>query len=118
MTIIDEGQRLRMEIVRLGSDHRARRYPRELRRRILGWVERAIQTGLRERQCADQLGLSTRRLAVWRKQIEAGDTKALVRVAVRDESTADVTVAFVTPTGHRIEGLTLEQAKALLLEFS
>jgi hypothetical protein len=46
MTLYDEGKLLRREVDKLRPDKR-RRYPQELRQRILSWVERAMDEGRR-----------------------------------------------------------------------
>lgn len=119
MTISDEGRKLRAEILRLGSDHRSRRYPPELRNQILEWVERARLAGYRESECGNELGVTTKRFATWRAKQHASSSKALVRVKLRNELPYEPSMlAFVAPNGHRIEGLSLQQATALLREFS
>jgi hypothetical protein len=54
MTLAEEGNRIRLEILRLG-DSKARRYPAALQEKILDWVDRSKHNGMRERECADLL---------------------------------------------------------------
>ena len=94
----------------------ARRYSRAQRRRILGWVERAVASGMTEHACTTQLGLSAKRLATWRAK-EASPRK-LVAVEVREDGTSAASISFVAPSGYWIDGLSIDQAIALLREFA
>jgi len=67
-----------------------------------------------ERECSTQLGISTKRLAMWR----AKESKALVRVEIEDEPSPRSSISFVSPTGFWIDGLTIEQAIALMRTFA
>lgn len=120
MTLQEEGQGLRAEVGRLarGQGHK---YPAELRGRILAWVERARDAGMSERTCGAALGLKPHRFEYWRKMAtrDAAEPHALVRVGVHDEPTPFVSgLSFATPSGYRLEGLTMEQAIALLRVFA
>lgn len=126
MTFAEEGNRLRLEIVRLG-DPKTRRYSDELRKRVLDWAARAKQGGMKERECAELLDIPRQRLIAWRSErswrgARRGpiDTKALLPVEVRQEPAAAPfgPLAFVTPSGHRVEGLTIGEAIALLRTFA
>jgi hypothetical protein len=117
MTLADEGNRLRLEILRLG-EATSRRYPPEIRGRILDWVERAMSGGLSRTESSDVLGVPMQRLAAWRAD-PPPTPKALVPVEVREETATSVrALSFVAPSGHRIEGLSISEAVALLRAFS
>lgn len=117
MTLADEGNRLRLEILRLG-DSTSRRYPPEIRGRILDWVERAKLGGMSKTECSDLLGVPMQRVAAWRAQLEPMP-KALVPVEVRQEAeTPARSLSFVAPSGHRIEGVSISEAVSLLRAFS
>ena len=118
MTLADEGNRLRLEILRLG-EATSRRYPPEIRRRILDWVERATSGGMSRTESSDVLGVPMQRLAAFRAELPAPMPKACVPVEVREETaTSARALSFVAPSGHRIEGLSISEAVALLRAFS
>jgi hypothetical protein len=120
MTLAEEGNRIRLEIVRLG-DARARRYPPALQDKILDWVERSKQSGMGERECADMLDVPRKRFATWRAERAAPSSKELVPVEVREERELlpfGPSIAFVAPSGFRVEGITLAEAMALLRAFA
>jgi hypothetical protein len=113
MTLAEQGHRLRTEILRLGIGH-GRRYKPRLRRRILAWVDRAKQTGISERECSERLGIAYKRFSIWRAD-GAKRPKQLVEVEVTsDESSVSATFAIASPSGYRIDGLTLDQAVAFM----
>lgn len=118
MTITEECSRLSTEVARLAQGQ-GQKYPPDLRRRILDWVERAKQTGMTEGGCSARLGIKRGRFAYWRRMKPEEETSlALVPITVVEEHRRESTVTFVAPTGCRIEGITLEQAVALLRAFS
>jgi hypothetical protein len=131
MTILsDEAKRLRLEVLRLHPG-RGRKYDPALRRRILAWVDRARATGMLDIDCSNALGIPQHRFEIWR-EYEARDAR---REKAKQEPTPSVSLvpietppprpmiqlgaglAFVSAHGYRIEGLTYEQAFALLKEF-
>jgi len=117
MMITEECNRLSAEVARLahGQGHK---YPPDLRRRILDWVERAKQAGMTEGGCSARLGIKRGRFAYWRRMKSGEETSlALAPITVVDDSRGESGVTFVAPSGYRIEGVTLEQAVALLRAF-
>jgi transposase-like protein len=120
MTIIDEGKQLRNEIAKLRRDQR-RRYSPEQKRRILDWVERAMADGMRRFECGQALGIKSWRIKTW-QQGEPGtemepETLALVPIETPAVAMA-ATPTVVTPSGYRVEGLTLDQVAVLLKELA
>jgi len=126
MTLSDEAKQLRIEVARLRPG-RGRKYTPALRRRIVAWVERAKQSGMLETDCSHALGVPMHRFEMWR-EYERRDAKKhedptpeepVALVPVETPATIHMTagLTFVSPGGSRIEGLTLEQAFALLREF-
>src|SRR5688572_13869877 len=98
MTISDEGRLIRSDVQKLRPDRR-RRYPDELRVRILEWVRRAVASGWIEAECGKALGVKTYRFQLWRRELDAAAAKAEAVALVRSEtepviSTAE-TVALV-----------------------
>jgi hypothetical protein len=118
MTILEEGKQIRSEVAKLRPDKR-RRYRDELRRRILDWVDRAMQTGLMDHECSKAIGVRTLRFTMRRRAKERpapDETLELVRVEM--PQTAMSTITLVAPSGHRVEGLGVEQVAALLRELT
>lgn len=123
MTIIEEGRALRSEISKLRPDKR-RRYGRKLIQRILGWVERAVASGMTETWCGELLGITTWRFRLWRKQRREPDVAPLPdEVAPEPLALVPITVTspfvgptLVTPSGYRVEGLGVTDLAALLRE--
>jgi len=113
MTLAEKGHRLRSEILRLGIGQ-ARRYEPKLRRRILGWVDRAKQTGMSEREYGKRLGIPHSRFAIWRATHDWTAPLVEIEVADNEPEPAVATFAIVSPSGYRIDGLTLEQAIAFM----
>jgi len=119
MRLLDEGKRLRAEVAVLPRG-RGRKYPRQLRHRILDWVGRALAKGLTETDCGDALGIPMHRFEMWRESDRASETASvpaetpteLVPVEVSGLSPGGL--VLVAPSGDRVEGLTVEQAIALL----
>jgi hypothetical protein len=119
MNLQEEGRQIRTEITKLRPDRR-RRYSDDLRARILSWVERAEAAGMPRAECVKQLGMNNVwRIASWQDQLAAARSKetgvALVRI---DAPFSSSSVVLVTPSGYRVEGLTLEQLAVLLREIA
>ena len=115
MTLADEANKLRIEIVRLGAAH-GRRYPSGMKELILAWIDRAKQEGMTVADATRKLGVSSKQLSTWRAVIRAEQSKALVPVQVVEPMSSDG-IAFVSPSGFRIEGLTISQAIELMRAF-
>ena len=137
MTLNNEAKLIRRSVERITTGARPK-YSPALRRRILSWVRRAKKAGMLEAHCSVTLGVPVQRFEMWRiaeQSDEPASSKAMVpfelplELAVEPVSKDLVPIevspsimvtpglAFVGPRGFRIEGLTLEQAFALLREF-
>jgi transposase len=127
MTVVEEAKQIRIEVARLRPG-RGRKYEVGLRRRIMAWLERAKQSGMLEVDCSRALGVPQHRFEMWRKydardavrhEAQGHAETAVALVPVQTPSTIQVTlgVTVTSPRGWRVEGLTLEQASALLREF-
>lgn len=146
MTFLDEAKQIRNEVAKLRPDKR-RRYPEELRRRILNWVDRATDAGQLEHECSKLIGVKAWRFTQWRRletrmaqaEADARTTKAEAELRTAEaeaevgtaetEPLALVPIAvsglamgspmsLVAPSGYRVEGLSLEQVAALLRELA
>ncbi len=116
MTILDEAKLIRAEVAKLRPDKR-RRYPDELRARILDWVARATAAGVFEHECSKAIGVKTWRITLWRRKPPAPpESMALVPIEVAPITAAPV--AVVAPSGYRVEGLALDQVVRLLRELA
>lgn len=109
---------LRRELARVEKG-RGKRYPEQLRRRVTTWAAARHAAGASWQEIKRELGQRFDTVRRW-CAVEGGPrtlSRALVPVrVVRDESTAARTVAVVSPTGFRVEGLTLFEAAAMLRE--
>jgi hypothetical protein len=121
MTLLDETKQLRNDVAKLRPDKR-RRYPDELRRRILSWVDRGTDAGQLESECAKAIGVKTWRFTMWRRMEAREATPAREPLAlVQIEAPAlpmSSALCLVGPSGYRVEGLTLDQVAALLRELA
>ena len=130
MTLANEEKLLRRWVEEQRPFGRGHTYTPSLRRRILMFVDLARAAGISERESCKTIGVSPTSVASWRRTepttIEPADEipidrapKALVPVEVSASSVQIASgVSFVTPRGFRVDGLSLEQAAALLREFS
>lgn len=113
MSISDEANKLRVDIVRCGTAH-ARRYPPGLKEQILTFIDHAKSAGMAVHESCRRLGISPKHLSNWRASIRAEQTQALVAVRVVDEDAPRQHVVFVAPSGFRVEGITVMQAIELM----
>src|ERR1700759_2471698 len=121
MTILDEGKLIRSEVAKLRPDKR-RRYPDPLRARILHWVDRATASGMTEPECSHLIAVKTWRFVMWRREVARRKATeatplALVPIHITGRPTS-TTMAVITPSGHRVEGLTLAEVTTLLRELA
>ena len=111
MTLEEEATKLRVELARLAAAH-GRRYPAGMKELILGWIDRARSQGMNVTEATRRLGVSQNQLSNWRAASRSAQRRseaALVRVNVVDD-TASPQLAVVSPSGFRVEGLTIAQA--------
>jgi hypothetical protein len=132
MTINEQAKQIRTEVSALKSG-RGRKYTKALRERVLSWMECAIEAGMFESEASKTIGVPLTRIDSWRKAERelmenyvpppfvprATETTALVPVSVRDDFPfGSPAIAFSTPSGYRVEGLSLDQALGLLRAFA
>ena len=127
MTIEDEAKQLRRRIPRMRPGQK-RKFAPKLRERILAWIGRAHAEGLRDADCSRLLGLPAPQFNAWRQRAVPFEMPMELAVPVIDKELVPIQipagieltsgVVVVTPNGCRVEGLNLEQAYALLREFT
>ena len=93
---------------------RGRRYPRELRARVVGWARGRRAAGASWEEIKRELGQQFDTVRRW--CLDGAEPKALVPVRVVATSTPARTLSVVSPAGFRIDGLTPSEAAALLRE--
>ena len=108
---------LHRALVDLGPKRPGRRIPARLKSRILSVVRGRQANGESQRGLAEALGLSGETLRRWLTAPSAVEDRAPVRplpVSVMPLPSPAVSLALVTPTGYRVEGLTVASAVELL----
>ena len=105
-----EAGALRRELSRLETG-RGKRYPRELRERVIAYARRQREAGASWESIKAELGQRFDTVRRWCQ--EPGAPRALVPVRVVAPKPTRV-VSVVSPTGFRVDGLTLMEAAALL----
>jgi hypothetical protein len=116
MSNTDEVKKLRAEVAVLRRG-RGRKYPSDLRRRILDWVDREVASGTSESECGEALGVPMHRFELWRERDREREVEKVPAEFVPVEvSAAAMTGLLVlsTPAGYRVEGLTVAEAIAVL----
>lgn len=104
-----EAESLRRELDRV-EGRRGPCFPEDLKQRARAWILRRRSEGVTVAVLAAELGLSSGTVLKW----SAGaTTRALVPVEVVPEP-HERTVSVVSPSGFRVEGMSLVEAAALL----
>ena len=115
--------RLRRRIEEVGPRGRGARIPEDLREEIGAYARERVAEGGRIREIASEVGVSRESVRRWmslprrrRARLESGDDHTaaeVVPVSVVCAETPD-TLVVVTTDGHRVEGLNVTGAAALL----
>jgi transposase-like protein len=92
---------------------RGKRYPRELKARIIEFARARREDGTSWAQIAEDLGIAFETVRRWCLAAEPATPRSMVPVRVVADG-ADRTVTIGSPAGYRIEGLTLREAVAVL----
>jgi len=108
-----EAATLRRDLARVETG-RGRRYPAELRARVVTWAQRRRAAGARWEEVKRELGQQFDTVRRW--CVDHGETKALVPVRVVATQVPSRTLSVVSPAGFRIDGLSAAEAAALLRE--
>lgn len=131
MTLNEEAKQIRAEVAALNPG-RGRKYTKALRERVLAYMERAREDGVFETEASKLCGVPLARIDAWRdaeRELAANyvappvapratSETALVPVRVRDDYPFGPSITFATPSGYRVEGLSLDQALGLLRAFA
>ena len=107
---MDEARFLRRELDRIGT-RRGRCVPPELKARATAWITEQRARGRAVAVLAVELGVAAGTVLRWSN----GGVRALVPVSVVPDE-APTFVAVVSPSGFRIEGVTLADAVRVLRE--
>ena len=111
-----ETSRLKRELARVEKG-RGKRYPAELRVRVVRWAQRRRAAGASWQQLKRELGQRFDTVRRWCTTSKTPTTRVLLTVSVVTEQSSARSVALVSPSGFRLEGITLAEAAALLREF-
>ena len=135
MSLANEEKLLRHWVGQQRPFGRGHTYTPALRRRILAFVDAAKSAGKAERECCKAIGVALTSVAAWRRASKLGAPEEASETQVPEDSNESVSKALVpvevtpsvlqlgaglslvTPRGYRVDGLSLEQAFALLREF-
>jgi transposase len=107
----DEAGFLRRELDRIGT-RRGRCVPPELRARAAAWLRARRAEGRSVVELAAELGVAAGTVLRWSNE----GVRAIVPVKVVPDMSPTAQVAVVSPSGFRIEGITLEDAVRVLRE--
>jgi hypothetical protein len=106
-------RRARQAVRSLGRRGLRERVPDAVRREVLAYVAEARRAGEPWPGIAATVGLSKSALVRWRRRHHAS-ASTLRRVRVVPPPVSRPALAVVTPSGHRIEGLSLEELLAVV----
>jgi hypothetical protein len=93
---------------------RSRRYSQALKTRIVEVIRTHRAQGTSWEQLSEQLGVSLETLRRWYVDHPPKTARRMRRVHVVGERERACGLSVVSPSGHRVEGLTLDQTIALL----
>lgn len=109
-----QAEQLAVEIRDAGVTQRGRRYPRALRERAVQLCSGLRQEGRMWSEISDLMGVSENSLRRWTESQDEPSTAPLRRVDVRTSPSEATTIALVSPSGWRVEGLSLVQIAELV----
>jgi transposase-like protein len=108
-----DAEKLRRELDRV-EGRQGRCFPPELKLRAARWIAERRASGARVAEIAAELGLAEGTVLRWSRGAKPAPSRALVPVEVVPDPVAARTVTAVSPSGFRIDGLSLLEAAALL----
>ena len=104
----------------LGRRGRTTRIPDDVRAMVVRYARQQRRRSVSWRTIASELGVSASAMQRWAKRCERPRPRraaAMVPVQVREEPLKERGLAVVTPSGLRVEGLSLEAAVHVLQQF-
>jgi hypothetical protein len=110
-------KRARAAVQALGRRGLRQRIPEAVRAEVLRYVDAARAQRRPWAEIAATLGLSKSALTRWRRSARRSPAAALRPVRVREErpcASPERGLVWITPSGHRLEGLGREDAVALV----
>jgi hypothetical protein len=105
---------LRREVERLGAPRPGRRFPEDLRQRLVAAVLELREEGLGWLVIGDALGITGETARRWHGRTRSRRESRMVPVEVEDEEDELDGVVIISPSGYRIEGLSVDEAAELL----
>ncbi|MGA7617352.1 MAG: helix-turn-helix domain-containing protein [Thermoanaerobaculia bacterium] len=111
-----EVKKLRRELERQSRRRERRWYPRELRERAVLYARQARAEGKSDSEIAEELGVNRYTFARW-EQRRGGSFRAVELVETGSEASDELRASspiVITPSGIRVEGLTLDGLVELL----
>ena len=110
-----EAEKLRRELESVTSRQGAC-FPGDLKERATRWIVEQRASGVTAAELATTLGLAAGTVLRWSRGVHAGPTRsrALVPVVVVPDPVMARTVDVVSPSGFRVEDLSIAEAAALL----
>jgi transposase-like protein len=108
---------LRRELERVEKG-RGRRYPEQLRKRVVAWSLARHESGESWEQITRELGRRGDTIRRWctERPDPSSSSRAMVPVRVVPDAHSGRALTVVSPAGFRVDGLTLAEAAALLRE--
>jgi hypothetical protein len=107
-----EAEKLRFELDRIGT-RRGRCIAPELKQRIASWISTQRASGRSASEIAAELGISEGSVFRWSCAMR---TKAMVPVRVVADEVSEPSYVVMSPSGFRVEGLSIQDAARLLRE--
>jgi hypothetical protein len=114
MSKSEEVVRIRATLAQ-GRKGKRGRYSTSAREAAIAWAMRQHACGATQRWLSEALGVNTKTISVWLQGNAMASPSSFRRVTVASAaSAAAAALVFVTRSGHRVEGLTVETAAALI----
>ena len=107
-----QGEKLRRELDQIGT-RRGRCVPAELKQRASAWISRRRAEGSTVSELASELGIAVGTVLRWSGDVSR---RGIVPVEIVPDAVVSKGVCVVSPSGFRIEGVTLAEAALLLRE--
>jgi hypothetical protein len=107
-------KQLRREVERLGAPRPGRRFPEDLKQRLVAAMLELREEGFGWLAIGDALGITGETARRWHGGIERRREPRMVPVEVEADDDETEGVVLVSPSGYRLEGLTVDEAAELL----